>query len=68
MIIDSGSGLVSNSGDYKRLYKNISYIYSVKDSVKFKKYKLNGYNYFKKNFTINIIIKKIRDIISQEIK
>lgn len=68
VIIDSGSGLVSNSGDYKRLYKNISYIYSVKDSVKFKKYKLNGYNYFKKNFTINIIIKKIRDIISQEIK
>ena len=68
LIIDSGSGLVSSSGDYKRLYKNILYIYSVKDLVKFKKFKFNGYNYFKKNFTINKIIAKIRYIISQEIK
>ena len=68
LIIESGSGLVSNSGDYKRLYKNILYIYRVKDLVKFKKFKFNGYNYFKENFTINKIIAKIRHIINQEIK
>ena len=68
VIMDSSSGLVSNSGDYKKLYKNILYMYSIKDSIKFKKYKLNGYHYFKKNFTINKIIARIRYIISQEIK
>ena len=68
IITASNSGLVSKSGDYKKLCKNILYMYRVKDSVKFNTYKLNGYNYFKKNFTINIVTKKIRHIINQLIK
>ena len=68
IIIASNSGLVSKSGDYKKLCKNILYMYRLKDSVKFNTYKLNSYNYFKRNFTINIVAKKIRHIINQLIK
>lgn len=57
-IIDSKSGLVSNSGDFKMLANNIEEMKN-KNSEEMNYFAINGYNYFLSNFERKIIYDKL---------
>ena len=59
-IIDSKSGLVSNSGDFKMLANNIEDMVN-KNSFEMNSFAINGYNYFLSNFDRKIIYDKLEE-------
>jgi len=65
IIKDSNSGLVSFPGDKNALLKNIIKFYKLKNKHKLNRLGLNGYKYFKNNFSLKIVTTKIRKCINQ---
>jgi glycosyltransferase involved in cell wall biosynthesis len=59
-IIDSKSGLVSNSGDFQMLANNIEEMVN-KNSFEMNTFAINGYNYFLSNFERKIIYDKLEE-------
>jgi glycosyltransferase involved in cell wall biosynthesis len=59
-IVDSKSGLVSNSGDFEMLAKNIEEMVN-KNSFEMNSFAINGYNYFLSNFERKIIYDKLEE-------
>ena len=57
-IIDSKSGLVSNSGDFQMLANNIEVMIN-KNDFEMNNFAINGYNYFLSNFERKIIYDKL---------
>ena len=51
IIKESKCGLIIKNSDVKNMVKSVEYLYKIRRSKKFKKFGLNGKDYFKKNFS-----------------
>ena len=63
IILESGCGLCSPSGNINQLIYNIEYLYNMSD-IDRNEYALNGYNYFQSNFERNLIYNKLVEYLT----
>ena len=67
LIKEANAGLITSSGDYIGLSKNIQKIKAFKQRERYKLGK-NGKIFYNKNFTKNILMEKLMSLLSSEIK
>jgi hypothetical protein len=65
VIKESRSGMVSFPGNKKLLLNNILKMYKLKKKHKLNNLGKNGYNFYKKNYSLNKVIYQIKKCINQ---
>lgn len=65
IIKESKSGVISFPGNKKLLLKNILKLYKLKKKHKLNKLGKNGYDFYKKNYSLNKVIFQIKKCINQ---
>ena len=65
IIKESKSGMISFPGDKRLLFMNILKLYELKKKHKLDKLGKNGYNFYKKNYSLNKVMFQIKECINQ---